>query len=100
MIRGSIAFIYRFLVFGFWVLVLGFWFWGRNPLSFCFLSDVGQKNEGCKPYRASSRAEPGQARARLVYKPSRAELARLQPSQFRAELSSSFFRASCEPRVF
>ncbi|MFS7924082.1 hypothetical protein Hanom_Chr03g00268441 [Helianthus anomalus] len=31
-----------------------------------------KKNEGCKPYRDSSRAELGQARARLVYKSSRA----------------------------
>ncbi|MFS7943906.1 hypothetical protein Hanom_Chr06g00505741 [Helianthus anomalus] len=44
--------------------------------------------------------EPSQAKLELGLFINRAELARLQPSQFRAELSSSFFRASCESRVF
>ncbi|MFS7907445.1 hypothetical protein Hanom_Chr01g00071421 [Helianthus anomalus] len=43
-------------------------------LSFCFISDVGQKNEGCKPYRASSRAhEPSQIKLELGSFTNRAE---------------------------
>ncbi|MFS7914883.1 hypothetical protein Hanom_Chr02g00158801 [Helianthus anomalus] len=39
---------------------------GRYSLSFCLLSDMGQKNEECKPYRAGSRAhEPSQAMLEL-----------------------------------
>ncbi|MFS7894885.1 hypothetical protein Hanom_Chr00s002504g01701031 [Helianthus anomalus] len=44
--------------------------------------------------------EPSQAKLELGSFTNRAELARLQPSQFRAELFFEFFRASCEPRVF
>ncbi|MFS7908809.1 hypothetical protein Hanom_Chr01g00087421 [Helianthus anomalus] len=44
--------------------------------------------------------EPSQAKLELGSFTNRAELARLQPSQFRAELSSSEFRPSREPRVF
>ncbi|MFS8030128.1 hypothetical protein Hanom_Chr17g01530461 [Helianthus anomalus] len=44
--------------------------------------------------------ELSQAKLELGSFTNQAEPARLQPSQFRAKLSSSFFRASCEPRVF
>ena len=40
--------------------------------------------------------EPSQAKLELGSFTNRAELARLQPSQFRAELFSNFFRANFE----
>ncbi|MFS7954083.1 hypothetical protein Hanom_Chr07g00626151 [Helianthus anomalus] len=45
--------------------------------------------------------EPGQARARLVYKPSRAGSFTTEPISSRTlfDLFSSEFRTGCEPRV-
>ncbi|MFS7909120.1 hypothetical protein Hanom_Chr01g00091031 [Helianthus anomalus] len=58
-----------------------------------------KKSETCKPYRASSRAhEPSQTKLELGSFTNRAEPSWLVNS--RTNFEPSFFRASCEPRVF
>ncbi|KAJ0603240.1 hypothetical protein HanIR_Chr03g0148341 [Helianthus annuus] len=75
----------------------------RYSFSFYLLSDVGPKNEGCKPYRAGSRArEPSQAKLELGSFTNRAEpswlvynRAAFEPSSFR----TFFERVSSELRA-